>query len=116
MDVLDAIRNRRSTRAFLDRPVTEAQLRRLLSDHAAVVEQAGLGDHAGKGRPPLDPRLESGLRIVAGDVVRRRSAFGARSRGLQQDEKRSDHGERRYLLLKAEARRSLGVAPCLRLK
>jgi len=30
MDVLDAIRNRRSTRAFLDRPVTEAQLRDIL--------------------------------------------------------------------------------------
>jgi nitroreductase len=30
MDVLDAIRNRRSTRAFVDRPVTEAQLRDIL--------------------------------------------------------------------------------------
>lgn len=30
MDVLDAIRNRRSTRAFLDAPVTEAQLRDIL--------------------------------------------------------------------------------------
>ena len=30
MDVLDAIRNRRSTRAFLDRPVTETDLRAIL--------------------------------------------------------------------------------------